>query len=185
MKLWQTSESGDDAVRKAVESFTVGDDWLIDRKLVRWDCLGSLAHANMLQSIGILTATELSSLKEGLKEILALSLEGKFEILPSDEDCHTAIEKYLTEKKGEVGKKIHTARSRNDQVLTTLKLFLKDQLFTVANLSFAFAETLLEFARKHPVPFPGYTHMQKGMPSTVQLWAAAFSESMLDSARVL
>ena len=185
MKLWQTSESGDDAVRKAVESFTVGDDWLIDRKLVRWDCVGSMAHATMLQSIGILSAAELAALKAGLREILAFAIEGKFEILPSDEDCHTAIEKYLTEKKGEVGKKIHTARSRNDQVLTTLKLFLKDQIYTIAKLSFELATALLEFAKKHPVPFPGYTHMQKGMPSTVQLWAASYAEALLDNSRLL
>ena len=188
MKLWDSSATagaGEDPVRKAVEQFTVGDDWLLDRKLVRWDCFGSLAHATMLQSIGILSAEELKAARKGLSEILSLAAGGKFEITPADEDCHTAIENYLTQKYGEVGKKIHTARSRNDQVLTTLKLYQKAALLRIGTLSVVLAENLHAFASKYPVAFPGYTHMQKGMPSTVQLWAAAHAESLLDDCKLL
>ena len=185
MKLWQTQTSADDAVKNAVDQFTVGDDYLLDRRLVAWDCYGSMAHAVMLNSIGIISDAELKTVRQGLSEILNLAEAGKFEIAVSDEDCHTAIENYLTKQHGEVGKKIHTARSRNDQSLTVTKLFLKDALFRLSNLAYELAKRLLEFAEKNPVPMPGYTHMQKGMPSTVQLWAASFVESILDTAGLL
>jgi argininosuccinate lyase len=185
MKLWQSSVNDSDPIQRAVESFTVGDDWLIDRRLTPWDCAGSMAHAMMLHSIGVLSAADLAAARQGLGEILALAREGKFEISLADEDCHTAIENYLSTHHGEVGKKIHTARSRNDQSLTALKLFLKDATLRTQLHTLTLADALLAFARKHPVPFPGYTHMQKGMPSTVQLWAASFAESLLDTTRLL
>lgn len=185
MKLWQTQISEEDAVKKAVDKFTVGDDYLLDQRLVVWDCYGSMAHAVMLSSIGIISDAELRSVRQGLAEVLTLAAAGKFEISISDEDCHTAIENYLTSRHGEVGKKIHTARSRNDQSLTVTKLFLKDALFNLNTLAYDLGKRLLEFAERNPVPMPGYTHMQKGMPSTVQLWAASFVESILDTARLL
>ncbi|NDC36482.1 MAG: argininosuccinate lyase [Proteobacteria bacterium] len=185
MKLWQQGPTDTDPVRKAVENFTVGDDWIVDKTLVRWDCAGSMAHAMMLRAIGILSEEELTEARKGLGAILGLAQQGAFEISVSDEDCHTAIENYLTKHHGEIGKKIHTARSRNDQSLTATKLFLKDSVYRVHALLHEFCRVLLGFARQHPVPFPGYTHMQKGMPSTVQLWAASFVESLLDSGRLL
>lgn len=184
MKLWQKYPPDTDPVSKAVESFTVGDDWIVDRRLVRWDCAGSLAHARMLHKIGVLNDAELQAAHVGLSDILHLALGGNFQITISEEDCHTAIENYLTAKHGQVGKKIHTARSRNDQSLTATKLFLKDGVLRVHSLLIDMCAALLEFAHGHPTPFPGYTHMQKGMPSTIQLWAASFVESMLDTGRL-
>jgi argininosuccinate lyase len=122
-KLWQTSPD----INPIVENFTVGDDYILDTKLLPYDIIGSIAHTKMLESIGIISSTELLDLEKGLDEILELSRKGEFQILKSQEDCHTAIEQYLTEHYGEVGKKIHTGRSRNDQVLTMLRLFMKDR----------------------------------------------------------
>ena len=121
-KLWQTSSD----INSIVENFTVGNDYILDTKLLPYDIIGSLAHAKMLESIGVISITELLDLEMGLGEILEFSKKGEFQILKTQEDCHTAIEQYLTEHYGEVGKKIHTGRSRNDQVLTTLRLFMKD-----------------------------------------------------------
>ncbi|MCK4935537.1 MAG: hypothetical protein KAR84_01680, partial [Elusimicrobiales bacterium] len=114
MKIWDKGTS----LKKEIEKFTVGSDYLLDKKLVKYDCLASMAHAKMLKSINLLTEEELEKLIGGLKEIIELDLKNQFEIKREDEDCHTAIENYLIDKYGETGKKIHTARSRNDQVLT-------------------------------------------------------------------
>ncbi len=184
MKLWkignEENSGNDNPLARAIEAYTVGDDPVLDQRLVPWDCMASVAHATMLQKIGVLTADDLVKLKEGLQNVLEIHKEGKFEISKQDEDCHTAIENYLVENLGDVGKRIHTARSRNDQVLTALKLYYKNALFSLSQQLLGLAETLIGVAERNPWAIPGYTHMQKGMPSTVGLWAASFVETILD-----
>ena len=124
MKLWQKNYNVD----KEIEKFTVGNDFLLDKALVKYDCMASIAHAKMLKKIGILNNSELNKIINGLNEIIKLDQQDKFEIKQEDEDCHTAIENYLTKKFGSAGKKVHTARSRNDQVLTSLRLYEKEKL---------------------------------------------------------
>jgi argininosuccinate lyase len=176
-KLWQK----DYEVDKLIERFNVGDDYLLDRELIEADCLGSIAHARMLAKIGILTNAEADSLTAALAEIIGLAHAGKFEIKLEDEDVHTAVENFLTDKLDDLGKKIHTARSRNDQVIVDLRLYAKQRLLQVADAALAFAATLGDFADKHKdVPMVGRTHTQRAMPSSVGLWAGAWLEAMLD-----
>ena len=177
-KLWQKNYS----LNKLMEEFTVGRDFELDQNLVVSDCLASAAHGKMLNSIGILTDDEIKSIEEGLKEIIELSLTNSFSITLSDEDCHTAIENYLVSHVGEAGKKIHTGRSRNDQVIAALRVYSRDFLFTFIGEAVSLSETLKEFAEKHNMtPMPGRTHMQTAMPSSVGLWAGAFAEEIGDS----
>ncbi len=182
MKLWQKDIKPDERV----ERFTVGNDYLLDRELLRYDCRASAAHARMLHKIGILSADERDLLVQGLQEIIDLDKAGKFEIRQSDEDCHTAIENYLTKHLGEVGKKIHTGRSRNDQVLTALRLLYRDALDQmdegVKQLIGAFKELA---KRDGSVAIPGFTHTRKAMPSTVALWAGAFIDAGQDNRLLL
>jgi argininosuccinate lyase len=187
MKLWEVGagDQSDQALLALVEEYTVGEDYLIDRVLVPWDCYGSMAHGVMLEKIGVLNARELAELESGLTEIVALHRAGNFRIERSDEDCHTAIENYLVQRVGEVGKKVHTGRSRNDQVLTAMKLYMKVELFDLAAQVGSLGGALLEFAMSHPVPMPGYTHLQKAMPSTLALWAGSFAEGVCDTLRYL
>ncbi|MBI5389094.1 argininosuccinate lyase [Candidatus Woesearchaeota archaeon] len=177
MKLWDKGVSVD----KAVEQFTVGNDYELDKHLVKHDCRASIAHARMLKKMGVLSKEELRKTEAGLQEILELSAKGKFAILPEDEDCHTAIENFLTKKYGEVGKKIHTCRSRNDQVLTALRLYEKEALSDTKKLLCDFQKQLGETATKNStVPLPGYTHMQKAMPTTVGVWLGSFVHAAAD-----
>lgn len=174
-KLWQKGSQSD----KRVEEYTVGDDWILDRELVKYDCLGSIAHAKMLRKIGVLTDTELDRLVTVLQEIID---QGGLEILPEQEDCHTAIENHLTGKLGKVGEKIHTARSRNDQVLTALRLYYLHKIGDCRDASNIFISELRRLSdRDGDTPMPGYTHMRKAMPSSVALWSEAFIESMEDN----
>lgn len=164
-----------------VETFETKDDLLLDQKLVPYDVYGTLAHAAMLAKIKILTQKELKEIQKGLQKILILYEKGKFLLEMGDEDVHTKIENYLTKQYGEVGKKIHTGRSRNDQVLTMLRLFTKDQIIVVKEQLLSLIETLIIFSKKYgQVPMPGYTHMQKAMPSSLGLWTESFIESFLD-----
>ena len=173
-KLWQK----DYDVNKETEKFTVGNDYVLDKALLPYDIYGSMAHAAMLKKIGILTANEFAGLKKELTHILKNT---SFEIAPSDEDVHTAIENELTRKLSALGKKIHTARSRNDQVLLDTRLYTKDNLLEIKQSVLELANALLEVAEKNKaIPFPGYTHTQKAMPSSVGLWAGAFAESLMD-----
>jgi argininosuccinate lyase len=182
MKLWQKDYS----LNKEIEKFTVGDDFLLDQALVKYDVLASIAHAKMLNKIGVLTKDECKKLVAELNEIKELDAKGKFLVKQEDEDCHTAIENYLTKKLGKIGKKIHTARSRNDQVLTALRLYYKDEIKLVVQLVDKLVKTLESFKNKHgPVEIPGYTHMRKAMPSSIGLWAESFIESMQDNKEVL
>jgi len=182
MKLW--SPKG--GVDKRIEEYTVGNDYLLDRDLLPYDCRASMAHAEMLGSIGVLTEDEVSRLTEELQHIIQLAEAGEFEITPRQEDCHTAIENHLTEQLGDLGKKIHTARSRNDQVATALRLYYKDRLKELTTLGEQLAASLESLVAKHgAVEFPGYTHTRKAMPSSVALWGNAFIQSMQDNLRLV
>lgn len=178
MKLW-----GSDAhLDPEVEHFIVGDDYEVDRELVEYDCLASMAHAKMLRRMGVLSAEEERALLAGLQEVRGLAQRGAFEIRPEQEDCHTAIEEYLVRVVGEAGKKIHTARSRNDQVLAALRLLYQARLQEIEQRTEQLAQVLATLgARWEQVPLPGYTHTRKAMPSSVGLWAGAFAESMADN----
>ena len=182
MKLWEKKYQ----LNKQIEAYTVGNDYIIDQKLVKYDCLGSIAHAKMLNKIGILSKTECDKLVMILNEIITKDGNSAFVIKQEDEDCHTAIENYLIKKLGDCGKKIHTARSRNDQILTALRLYYKDEIKAIVKLIDEFIRILTYLEEKHgSVAFPGYTHMRRAMPSSVGLWADAFIESMEDNKQLL
>jgi len=177
MKLWDKGIE----TSKEMEKFTVGNDYLIDNKLVKYDCLASIAHAMMLQKAGVLNKEELQKLVEGLKEIILLDSKSAFEIKQEDEDCHTAIENYLVKKYGDIGKKIHTARSRNDQVLTAMRLYEKEELKQIKGMIIELGKALQTAIKKYGyVPIPGYTHMQKAMPTTVAVWLGSFYDALQD-----
>ncbi len=181
-KLWQKSYTPN----AQVERFEAAQNSILDIRLIRHDVWGSLAHVTMLEHIGILTDEELQTLKQAFNDILQLEKTSKFAILPEDEDVHTSIENYLAEKTGDSGKKIHMARSRNDQVLVDLRLYGKEQLHAVSKKLFTLCATLLAFAEQYMlIPMPGYTHMQRGMLSSVGLWAGAFAEALLDDEQLL
>lgn len=184
-KLWQKGYS----INAKVEHYTAAQNSLLDMRLIRHDVWGSLAHATMLQHIGILSEAELQTLKQAFNEILEQEASNNFIIKPADEDVHTSIENYLAQKAGaagEAGKKIHTARSRNDQVLVDLRLYGKEQLYYTSQKLFSLCTTLLNFARRTShIPMPGYTHMQRAMLSSVGLWAASFAEALLDDEHLL
>jgi len=181
-KLWQKDYSLD----SLMEEFTVSNDYILDQQLVIADCLGSIAHARGLHQIGILDAEELASLEAGLKRIIVLKQEASFAITKEHEDCHTAIEGFLTDEYGEVGKKIHTGRSRNDQVQTALRIWMREFTIKLCKATGDLCETLLSFAEKHAeVPMPGRTHMQIAMPSSIGLWAASYAEELYDEAQHL
>ncbi len=182
-KLWQKSGS---KLHPLVEAYTVGDDWKLDEVLIPYDIQASLAHAQMLAKIGILSKKELSQLSGALKELLLLAEKGKLPITVQDEDCHTVIENMLVKKVGAAGKKIHTGRSRNDQVLVALRLFMKDNLKNVQQGVSALSKTFLAKAKKHKnTPFPGYSHTQQAMLSSLGLYFGAFHEALGDDAALL
>jgi argininosuccinate lyase len=176
-KLWQKGYQ----LNEQVERYEAAQNSALDTRLVRQDVWGSLAHAAMLAKIGILTSAEHATLKDALLSILQMEATGEFTITPEDEDVHTAVENYLATSTGVAGKKIHTARSRNDQVLLDLRLYGKEQLHRVAEELRDLCTALLAFAETHSdIPMPGYTHMQRAMLSSVGLWAASFAEALLD-----
>lgn len=178
MKLWQKSYQ----LAEKIEKYTVGDDYILDQKLLKYDCRASIAHARMLRKIGIITEKEQKQLIETLEEIIKKGIT----IKPEDEDCHTAIENYLTAKLGVTGQKIHTARSRNDQVLTALCLYYKDQIEIIRNKIENLQESLAAFSAKYgAIAWPGYTHTRKAMPSSIGMWAAALNDSMADNRQQL
>ena len=181
-KLWQKEYT----LNTLIEEFTVGTDYLVDADLVVADCLGSIAHARMLEAIGILSKTERESAEAELKLIVREGQEGRFVILREEEDCHTAIENRLTSVVGETGKKIHTGRSRNDQVLTALRIYERSFLLELASRGVKAVLSLIDFAKEHrDVPMPGLTHMRIAMPSSVGLWAGAFAEELLGHLSIL
>ena len=181
-KLWQK----DYELNELVERFTVGRDYYLDNALIIPDCVSSLAHAKMLNSIGLLSDEELEKLAHALKSIISDFKEGNFTIKQSDEDCHTAIENYLTVNAGAAGKKIHTGRSRNDQVQTALRMYSRASILSLLEKGIALASCIVGFAEENKdVPMPGRTHMQIAMPSTVGLWAGAWAEEVVDSLKNL
>ncbi len=181
-KLWEK----DYPIDSLIEDYTVGKDYQIDEELVVADCLGSIAQAKMLHKIGILTSQEEADLRKELSLIIQEAQKGEFSIRKEDEDCHTAIENRLVERLGETGKKIHTGRSRNDQVLTALRIYGRERLLEIFRACLHLARTLLEQAERYQkVPMPGRTHTQLAMPSTVGLWLAAFGEETLDNLELL
>jgi argininosuccinate lyase len=182
MKLWEKGYQ----VNEKIERFVVGEDYLLDRELVFFDCIGTISHIRGLLDIGILTQDEFKRIKAGLCEIIELDKRSEFVIEESDEDCHTKIENHLVRKVGRCAEKIHTGRSRNDQVLTALRLYAKDRLLSLQEKTLSLSEEFLCFAERfESVPMPGRTHLQKAMLSSVGLWAGAYSESLADDARLL
>ncbi len=182
MKLWEKSVQ----VNKDVESYTVGRDREMDVYLAPYDVLGSMAHITMLESIGLLTKDELSILLKELKTIYQVAVEGKFIIEEGIEDVHSQVELMLTRKLGDVGKKIHSGRSRNDQVLVDLKLFTRDQIQILTDTISKLIDTLLLQSEKYKdVLIPGYTHLQIAMPSSFGLWFGAYAESLVDDLQLL
>ncbi len=182
MKLWDKGISID----KKIEQFTVGNDREIDLHIAKYDVQASLAHAKMLQSIGILTTEELQQLEKGLQNLASQIENRTFTIDNQFEDVHSKLEFELTKTYGDVGKKIHTARSRNDQVLVALQLFYKAELINIKFKTKDFFETLLELAETHKKTLlPGYTHLQVAMPSSFGLWFSAYAEVLIDDVYLL
>lgn len=177
MKLWQKETEP----KKEVESFTIGRDPEFDILLAPFDVLGSMAHAQMLESIGLLTGEENDILQQGLKRIYEEIQKGGFEIAPGVEDVHSQVEFLLTERYGEVGKKLHSGRSRNDQVLVDLKLYYRAAIEEVVAETSSLFDQLIELAEKHKNDLmPGYTHTQLAMPSSFGLWFSAFAEGLTE-----
>lgn len=182
MKLWEKSVQ----VNKDVETYTVGRDREMDVYLAPYDVLGSMAHITMLESIGLLGKDELSVLLKELKSIYQIAIDGKFEIEDGIEDVHSQVELMLTRKLGDIGKKIHSGRSRNDQVLVDLKLFTRDQIHLLVNSVSSLIDVLLAQSNKYKdVLMPGYTHLQIAMPSSFGLWFGAYAESLADDLQLL
>jgi argininosuccinate lyase len=187
MKLWQKNINDKTSdLQKKIETFTIGKDKHWDLYLAEADVKGSLAHATMLQTIGLLTGEELALLKEGLNEIGESISAGTFIIEEGVEDVHSQIEILLTWSKGEVGKKIHSGRSRNDQSLLDIKLYLRDELKIIAKKTAVLFDKLLALSEENKNNLlPGYTHMQLAMPSSFGLWFAAYGESLSDDLELL
>ncbi|MEE1898458.1 argininosuccinate lyase [Flavobacterium rakeshii] len=182
MKLWDKGIPTD----KKTDIFTVGNDRELDLVLAEYDVIGSMAHAKMLGKTGLLNDKEVSELLTGLEEILADIKAGNFVIEDSFEDVHSKVEYLLTEKVGDAGKKIHTARSRNDQVLTDVHLYLKAELTTIKQQVKELFDLLMAMANEHQnVLLPGYTHLQVAMPSSFGMWFSAYAESLIDDVVML
>ena len=176
-KLWEKNYE----INAEIERFTVGRDRDMDLYLAKYDVLGSMAHITMLESIGLLTAEELQRLTAELRNIYNLCEEGKFTIEEGVEDVHSQVELMLTRRLGDMGKKIHSGRSRNDQVLVDLKLFTRHRLKDIADaVKILFDELLRKSDRYKDVLMPGYTHLQIAMPSSFGLWFGAYAESLAD-----
>lgn len=173
-------------VDKGVEDYTVGRDREMDLYLAPYDILGSLAHITMLESIGLLEKSELEVLAKELKNIYAEAVAGRFVIEPGIEDVHSQVELMLTRKLGDMGKKIHSGRSRNDQVLVDLKLFMRSEIEMVCHaVEKLFSTLIAQSDRYRNCLIPGYTHLQVAMPSSIGLWLGAYAESLADDLTVL
>lgn len=176
-KIWQKTID----VNELVENFTIGHDREFDQQMAAFDVLGSLAHTQMLQSIGLMSAHDLQLVQHELKNIYHDIEAGKFTIAPGVEDVHSQVELLLTQRIGDAGKKIHSGRSRNDQVLVDLKLFFRHQLQQVVEQTEKLFSLLITLSEKHKaVLLPGYTHLQVAMPSSFGLWFGAYAESLTD-----
>ncbi|GAB1308820.1 argininosuccinate lyase [Urechidicola sp. KH5] len=177
MKLWDKGFSTD----KKIDIFTVGNDRELDTIIAKYDVIGNKAHAAMLAKIGLLTSDENQALQDELDNIMTTIEAGTFTIEDSFEDVHSKVEHLLTEKLGDTGKKIHSARSRNDQVLVDMHLYLRDELAEIKNLTTSFFNLLISLSKKYKkVLLPGYTHLQVAMPSSFGMWFSAYAESLID-----
>jgi argininosuccinate lyase len=182
MKLWEKNVQ----VNKDVESYTIGRDRELDVYLAPYDVLGSMAHITMLESVGLLAKEELIVLLEELRAIYHQAVSGEFAIEDGIEDVHSQVELMLTRKLGDVGKKIHSGRSRNDQVLIDLKLFTRDQIHLLVDSVSKLIDVLLAQSERYKnVLMPGYTHLQIAMPSSFGLWFGAYAESLVDDLQLL
>ena len=182
MKIWQKNIDVD----SFVESFTVGKDREMDMHLAGADVLGSLAHTRMLNSIGLMTDEDLAAVQQELKNIYQEVLDGKFQIEDSVEDVHSQVEMMLTQRIGEAGKKIHSGRSRNDQVLVDLKLYFRSEIHSIFNNTEVLFNQLIKLSEQYKnVLMPGYTHLQIAMPSSFGLWFGAYAESLVDDLQLL
>ncbi len=182
-KLWKKTDT---KMHPAVEKYTAGDSSVLDLEILPFDITASRAHVQGLKKIGVLSGRELKRIEAGFDALLSDFEAGKIEIRPEDEDCHTVIENYIVKKIGEAGKKIHTGRSRNDQVAVAMRLYMKHHLVAIENSARALAGKFLDFAERHKdVPMPGYSHLQQAMLSTVGHYFAAYAESLLDDADLL
>ncbi|OHX66301.1 argininosuccinate lyase [Flammeovirga pacifica] len=178
MKLWQKSSY---TVNEKVDKFTVGKDRELDILLAPYDVKGSMAHATMLAEVGLLTEEDKDTLLKGLQEIYEEIERGEFVIEDGVEDVHSQVEMLLTQRYGDVGKRLHSGRSRNDQVLLDLKLYLRDAIKNVADHTKSLFDTLIEKSEEFKdYLMPGYTHMQVAMPSSFGLWLGAYAESLVD-----
>ncbi|WP_279150223.1 argininosuccinate lyase [Muribaculum intestinale] len=181
-KLWEKNVT----VNTDVETYTVGRDREMDMYLARFDVLGSLAHITMLQSVGLLTKEELDILTAELRDIYAIIEKGDFAIEPDVEDVHSQVELMLTRCLGDTGKKIHSGRSRNDQVLVDLKLFTRERIEDITRAVASLFNALIDQSERYKnVLMPGYTHLQVAMPSSFGLWFGAYAESLIDDLTVL
>lgn len=181
-KLWEKNTK----VNDRIEAYTVGRDREMDLFLAPYDVLGSMAHITMLESVGLLEKQELEVLLTELKSIYKIAVSGSFEIEEGVEDVHSQVELMLTRKLGDVGKKIHSGRSRNDQVLVDLKLFARQEIYdTVTSLNHLFDVLIAQSNRYKDVLLPGYTHLQVAMPSSFGLWFGAYAESLADDLQTL
>jgi argininosuccinate lyase len=181
-RLWDRGEPLD----RLVLEFTAGDDHALDDRLVAYDVRASRAHAAMLHACGLLSAEDLAAIEGGLAAIGAAHVRGEWRVALEEEDCHTAIESRLVAAIGEAGARIHLGRSRNDQVLAALRLWLKDELERLAGDAESVAGALEALAAAHgELPMPGYTHMQRAMPTTVGLWLGSFAAELRDDAEGL
>jgi argininosuccinate lyase len=181
-KLWEKSTK----VNERIESFTIGKDRDMDVFLAKYDVLGSLAHIQMLESIGLLQTHEFELLSQELKKVYRLAESDNFSIAEGVEDVHSQVEMLLTESLGDLGKKIHSGRSRNDQVLLDLKLFARSEIRAVVNSVVELFENLINQSNKYKdVLLPGYTHLQVAMPSSFGLWFGAYAESLADDMQLL
>ena len=182
MKLWEKSVKID----KDIERYTIGRDREMDLYLAPFDVLGSMAHITMLESIGLLEKHELDVLLAEMKKIYADAVAGNFEIEEGIEDVHSEVELILTRRLGDIGKKIHSGRSRNDQVLVDLKLYMRHELQEITRLTVELFNMLIQQSEKYKnVLMPGYTHLQVAMPSSFGLWFGAYAEGLVDDLTVL
>ena len=183
MKIWNQSSKDKNS---AIDDFLSGEDIVLDQELFLYDIEASMAHAHELENINILTKSETKKVIVSLKKLAKLFLAKKFKLTSKYEDCHSAIEDYLTNELGSVGKKIHTGRSRNDQVMVAMRLYARAKLDEIQSMNLKIAQSFFDKAEKHSSdPMPGYTHLQRAMPSTWGLWFGAFAESFLDNADLL
>ena len=178
-KIWNTSGV---KVSDEISSFLAGEDIELDNSIFIYDIDATIAHIKGLQSINILKKNEFNRLNKSLKELRKKFLEGSFKLTKKYEDCHSAIEFYLTKELGDLGKKVHTGRSRNDQVLVAMRLFAKNNLNDFKKLNQSIAKTFIQMANKYEhIPMPGYTHLQRAMPSSWGLWFSSYAESFIDN----